>query len=52
VPQEFNFNQFEPVEEILINRPAITASTARSTRACRKISAPLELWDKRRVMAT
>ena len=52
VPQEFNFNQFEPVEEILINQAGyygINRKTAR--QRSEKYLKQLELWDKRRVMA-
>lgn len=51
VPQEFNFNQFEPVEEILINQAGyygIARSEARGR--AEKYLRQLELWDKRRVI--
>lgn len=52
VPQEFNFNQFEPVIEIVINQAGyygIDRATA-SVRA-EKYLKQLGLWDKRREMA-
>lgn len=52
VPQEFNFNQFEPVEEVLINQAGyygIDRSKAR-VRAERYLK-QLGLWEKRRQMA-
>ncbi|MEJ2061121.1 MAG: ABC transporter ATP-binding protein [Gammaproteobacteria bacterium] len=52
VPQEFNFNGFEPVEEIIINQAGfygIDRPVARErTNALLK---ELGLWDKRRTMA-
>lgn len=52
VPQEFNFNQFEPVMEIVVNQAGyygIDRTTA-SVRA-EKYLKQLGLWDKRREMA-
>ncbi len=52
VPQEFNFNQFEPVIEVVINQAGyygIPRSEARE-RAEHYVQ-QLGLWDKRRVMA-
>jgi len=52
VPQEFNFNQFEPVFEIVVNQAGyygIDRATA-SVRA-EKYLKQLGLWDKRREMA-
>lgn len=52
VPQEFNFNQFEPVFEIVVNQAGyygINRATA-SVRA-EKYLRQLGLWDKRREMA-
>lgn len=52
VPQEFNFNQFEPVEEILINQAGyygINRKTA--TQRAEQYLNQLELWDKRHDMA-
>jgi ABC-2 type transport system ATP-binding protein len=51
MPQEFNFNQFEPVEEILINQAGyhgIKRSKARL--ASEKLLKKMELWDKRKDM--
>ena len=52
VPQEFNFNVFEPIEEILINQAGYYGigrheATIRAEKYLRK----LELWDKRRSIA-
>ena len=52
VPQEFNFNVFEPVEEILINQAGFygiprKVATQRAERYLRKLG----LWEKRRNMA-
>ena len=52
VPQEFNFNVFEPVEEILINQAGFygiprKVATQRAERYLRKLG----LWEKRRSMA-
>lgn len=52
VPQEFNFNQWEPVEEILINQAgyqSIPRDQARE-RADELLNL-LDLWDKRRSQA-
>ena len=52
VPQEFNFNQFEPVEEIVINQGGyygIDKKTA--TVRAHKYLKKLGLWEKRRDMA-
>jgi len=52
VPQEFNFNQFEPVEEIVLNQAGyygVPVSEARE-RADWALKA-LGLWDKRRNIA-
>jgi ABC-2 type transport system ATP-binding protein len=52
VPQEFNFNQFEPVEEILINQAGFYGIARAEARVrAEKYLRQLELWDKRRVMA-
>lgn len=52
VPQEFNFNQFEPVEEILINQAGYYGIRRQEARArAEKYLRQLELWDKRRVAA-
>ena len=52
MPQEFNFNMFEPIEEILINQ----AGYHGINRTCAKAHAEvllkrMELWDKRSDMA-
>jgi ABC-2 type transport system ATP-binding protein len=52
MPQEFNFNMFEPIEEILINQ----AGYHGINRTCAKAYAEvllkrMELWDKRSDMA-
>lgn len=52
VPQEFNFNQFEPVEEVLINQAGYygirrTIARQRAEQYLRQLG----LWDKRRQMA-
>lgn len=52
VPQEFNFNQFEPVIEILVNQAGYyglprSLAYARAELYLKQ----LELWDKRNVMA-
>ena len=52
VPQEFNFNMFEPVEEILINQAGyygIGRSEAR--KRAEKYLRLLELWDRRQQTA-
>lgn len=52
VPQEFNFNQFEPVEEIVINQGGyygIDKKTA--TQRAEYYLKKLGLWEKRREMA-
>ena len=52
VPQEFNFNQFEPVEEILINQAGYYGISRKASRP--KVDYflnKLGLWDKRRGMA-
>ena len=52
VPQEFNFNVFEPVEEILVNQAGYYGvnRTEAFKRAELRLK-QLELWDKRREMA-
>jgi len=52
VPQEFNFNQFEPVDEILINQAGFygiprTEAKQRAEQYLKKLS----LWDKRKSQA-
>lgn len=52
VPQEFNFNVFEPVEEILINQAGYYGINRAEARVrAEKYLRQLELWEKRRVMA-
>ena len=52
VPQEFNFNVFEPVEEILVNQAGYygVPRTEAFKRAEQHLKL-LDLWDKRREMA-
>ena len=52
VPQEFNFNQFEPVDEILINQAGFygiprSEAKQRAEHYLKKLS----LWDKRKAQA-
>jgi ABC-2 type transport system ATP-binding protein len=52
VPQEFNFNMFEPVEEIVINQAGyygVDRQTARER--CEWALKKLGLWEKRRAVA-
>ena len=52
VPQEFNFNMFEPVEEIVINQAGyygVDKATARER--CEWALKKLGLWEKRRAIA-
>jgi ABC-2 type transport system ATP-binding protein len=52
VPQEFNFNQFEPVEEIVINQAGYYGiSRAKAIVRSRQLLKNLGLWEKRRDMA-
>jgi len=52
VPQEFNFNVFEPVEEIVINQGGFYGMTRRAARArSEALLKQLGLWEKRRDMA-
>lgn len=52
VPQEFNFNVFEPVEEILINQAGYYGIARKpATERAQHFLKQLGLWDKRRVMA-
>jgi ABC-2 type transport system ATP-binding protein len=52
VPQEFNFNQFEPVEEIIINQAGYHGIPRKEARARTEESLrQLSLWDRRRHMA-
>jgi len=53
VPQEFNFNVFEPVEEILINQAGYYGVTRKeATIRAQQLLEQLELWDKRKNMAS
>ncbi len=52
VPQEFNFNQFEPVEEIVLNQAGYYGVEPRLARErCDQALKDLGLWEKRRDMA-
>ncbi len=52
VPQEFNFNQFEPVEEIVINQAGFYGiPRRRSAIRTRSVLKTLDLWDRRRAQA-
>ncbi|TDY01652.1 ABC transporter ATP-binding protein [Thiohalophilus thiocyanatoxydans] len=52
VPQEFNFNQFEPVGEIVINQAGYYGIDRKLARErAETYLRQLELWDKRHVMA-
>ncbi len=52
VPQEFNFNTFEPVEEIIINQAGYYGVTARIARAeTERYLRQLGLWKHRRAQA-
>ena len=52
VPQDFNFNQFEPVVEIVVNQAGYYGIPRREAyRRAEQCLHQLELWDKRRVMA-
>jgi ABC-2 type transport system ATP-binding protein len=52
VPQEFNFNQFEPVIEILINQAGFYGiSRAKATERAEHYLKKLHLWDKRKSQA-
>lgn len=52
VPQEFNFNIFEPVGEILINQAGFYGiGRHEATKRAEKYLRKLELWDKRHDMA-
>lgn len=49
VPQEFNFNQFEPVEEIVINQAGFYGIPRRqAVERTRNVLNTLDLWGKRR----
>ncbi len=52
VPQEFNFNQFEPVEEIVANQAGYYGVPRKEAlRRTETALKQLDLWDKRRGMA-
>lgn len=52
VPQEFNFNVFEPVEEILINQAGYYGIPRHiASERAEKYLKQLQLWDKRKEMA-
>lgn len=52
VPQEFNFNQFEPVEEVLINQAGYYGINRRDARErAERYLKQLGLWEKRHQMA-
>jgi len=52
VPQEFNFNQFEPLMNILVNQAGYYGVTRKvAIERAEKYLRQLELWDKRNVAA-
>ena len=52
VPQEFNFNQFEPVEEVVLNQAGYYGvNKAEARERCDWALKKLGLWDKRRTIA-
>ncbi len=52
VPQEFNFNIFEPIEEILVNQAGYYGIDRDLARArAETFLKQLDLWEKRRTMA-
>ena len=52
VPQEFNFNMFEPVVEVVANQAGYYGIDRREAFArAEKYLKHLDLWDKRRIMA-
>jgi len=52
VPQEFNFNQFEPVDEILINQAGFYGiPRAEAIKRAEHYLKKLSLWDKRKAQA-
>ena len=52
VPQEFNFNQWEPVGEIVVNQAGYYGiSRAEAWRRAEESLRQLDLWGKRKVMA-
>jgi len=52
VPQEFNFNVFEPIEEILVNQAGYYGiHRDEAFKRAQELLKQLQLWDKRRDMA-
>ena len=52
VPQEFNFNQWEPVEEIVVNQAGYYGIPRRVAYGkARRVLKELDLWSRRRVQA-
>jgi len=52
VPQEFNFNQWEPIEEIVVNQAGFYGlSRTEAWQRAEICLKQMELWDKRRSMA-
>ena len=52
VPQEFNFNQFEPVEEVVINQGGFYGLTRKKARErSEHLLKQLGLWEKRKSMS-
>ncbi len=52
VPQEFNFNQFEPIIEIVVNQAGFYGINRKiAYQRAEKYLKQLGLWDKRRTMA-
>jgi ABC-2 type transport system ATP-binding protein len=52
VPQDFNFNQWEPVEEIVINQAGYYGIPRRQAyEKTRRVLKELDLWDRRRAQA-
>ena len=52
VPQEFNFNVFEPIEEIVINQAGYYGIERKeAAKRTEKLLKQLSLWDKRHEMA-
>jgi ABC-2 type transport system ATP-binding protein len=52
VPQDFNFNQWEPVEEIVVNQAGYYGIPRRlAYRKMRRMLKQLDLWEKRRAEA-
>lgn len=52
VPQEFNFNQFETVEQIVVNQAGLYGvPRAEATRRAKKYLSQVHLWEKRKARA-